>query len=268
MTAFRQYFEDNPEIFAALVAAIAILGGLLGSIIGAKIQANGGHAQAAAAQKAAEIAAEAQRVAALWGVRQVQVAEFIRCAREAVAISQRLYEAEPDDEELRRQVHAAYQAMGSKAAELILIATEKVVDVVEATLLAAEELEQEAMDSGSTAHAESVFTHLYLSRDMVTARAARVAQHALDATTGETYESRMQALRAVPGLSENLAHELAANSGRGNRLQWIERGGRKSGALEEKLAELVRETRAMLRSEDYVAPAPVPRQRRRWWRAA
>ncbi|MGW2304998.1 hypothetical protein [Streptomyces sp. NPDC001809] len=40
MTAFRQYFEDNPEIFAALVAAIAILGGLLGSIIGAKIQAD------------------------------------------------------------------------------------------------------------------------------------------------------------------------------------------------------------------------------------
>ncbi|MFH9736534.1 hypothetical protein ACH4MA_02395 [Streptomyces roseolus] len=154
-----KYFEDNPEIFAAIVAAIAILG----SIIGAKIQANGGRDQAAAAREAAQIAAEAQRVAPLWSVRQLQVAEFIRCAREAVVISQRLYEAEPDDEELRRQVHAAYQAMESKAAELILIATEKVVDAVEATLLAAEELEREAMNSGPTAHAESVFTRLYLS---------------------------------------------------------------------------------------------------------
>ncbi|MFH8253438.1 hypothetical protein [Streptomyces roseolus] len=262
-----KYFEDNPEIFAAIVAAIAILGGLLGSIIGARIQANGGRDQAAAAREAARIAAEAQRVAALWNVRQVQVAEFIRCTREAVVISQRLYEAEPDDEELRRQVHAAYQAMESKAAELILIATEKVVDAVEATLLAAEELEREAMNSGPTAHAESVFTHLYLSRDMTTARAARVAQHVLDAATGETYESRMQALRSVPGLSEKLAHELAVNSGGGNRLRWVERGGRKSDALEEKLAELVRATRTMLKSEDDVAQAP-PEQRRRWWRAA
>ncbi|MFF9147200.1 hypothetical protein ACF1BN_20310 [Streptomyces sp. NPDC014861] len=267
MTAFRQYFEDNPEIFAALVAAIAILGGLLGSVIGAKIQANGGRAQADAAQKAAEIAAEAQRVAALWNVRQLQVAEFIRCVREAVATSQRLYEAEPDDQELRQLVHAAYQAIEFKAAELILIATEEVVNVVEATLLAAEELEQEAMDSGPTAHAEAVFTRLYLSRDMETARAARVAQNVLNAETGETYESRTRALRGVPGLSETLAHELAVNSGGGNRLQWIETGGRKSNVLEEKLAELVRATRTMLRSEDDVAPA-TPEPRRRWWRAA
>ncbi|MEU3690321.1 hypothetical protein [Streptomyces narbonensis] len=73
MDAFKQYFEDNPEIFAAMVAAIAILGGLLGSIVGAKIQANGGRDQAAAAREAARIAAEAQRVAALWNVRQSRV---------------------------------------------------------------------------------------------------------------------------------------------------------------------------------------------------
>ncbi|MFJ5142761.1 hypothetical protein [Streptomyces sp. NPDC088707] len=70
-----KYFEDNPEIFAALVAAIAILGGLLGSIIGAKFQANGGRDQAAAAREAAKIAAEAQHIAALWSVRHMQTAE-------------------------------------------------------------------------------------------------------------------------------------------------------------------------------------------------
>lgn len=45
--AYRRYFEENPELFAALalVAIMAVLGGLAGSVIGAKIKANGGRDQ-------------------------------------------------------------------------------------------------------------------------------------------------------------------------------------------------------------------------------
>ncbi|MFC8177210.1 hypothetical protein, partial [Streptomyces sp. NPDC057325] len=127
MTAFRQYFEDNPEIFAALMAAIAIVGGLIGSIIGAKIQANGGRDQAAAAREAAKIAAEAQHVAALWSVRQAQVAEFIHSLREVRRVSMLYYDHHATTADLGTQLREAQQALGRRRAEIELIVPETVV---------------------------------------------------------------------------------------------------------------------------------------------
>ncbi|MFE5484062.1 hypothetical protein [Streptomyces sp. NPDC056527] len=75
------FVKDNPEVFAALVAAIGILGGIAGNWISAAVQAAGGRAQANAAVDAARISAEAQRMAALREDRKAQLAVFIRCAR-------------------------------------------------------------------------------------------------------------------------------------------------------------------------------------------
>ncbi|MET9346268.1 hypothetical protein [Streptomyces termitum] len=127
MTAFRQYFEDNPEIFAALVAALAILGGFLGSIIGAKIQANGGRDQAAAAREAAAATNEAQRVAALWTVRHVHMAELLQRVDEVHRLA-RLFFAEDSTSGLESQLREARQAVVQKQAEVELIAPGPVVD--------------------------------------------------------------------------------------------------------------------------------------------
>lgn len=76
--------KNNPEVFAALVAALGIAGGILGNWISAKVQATGGRAQAAAAVDAARIATEAQRMAALRKDRKIQIAAFVRLAREVL----------------------------------------------------------------------------------------------------------------------------------------------------------------------------------------
>ncbi|MFF4642226.1 hypothetical protein [Streptomyces sp. NPDC001389] len=74
--------KNNPEVFAALVAALGIAGGILGNWISAKVQVAGGQAQAVAAVDAARIASEAQRTAALREDRKTQIAAFVRSARE------------------------------------------------------------------------------------------------------------------------------------------------------------------------------------------
>ncbi|MER7540228.1 hypothetical protein ABTX77_36435 [Streptomyces sp. NPDC097704] len=127
MNAFRQYFEDNPEIFAALVAALAIVGSYLAGVRGAKIQANGGLDQAAAAREAAQIAAEAQRVAALWTVRQTQVAAFIEGVREVRHVSDLFYEQDVAASDLNAQLREAQKLLGRRRAEIELIVSEDVV---------------------------------------------------------------------------------------------------------------------------------------------
>ncbi|MGW4701732.1 hypothetical protein [Streptomyces sp. NPDC004285] len=109
-----KYFEENPEIAAALVAAIAVVAG----IVGAKIQANAGRAQAAAAREAAQIAAEAQRVAALWSVRQVQVAEFLEQIREVRRLGDLFYTQDSTDGALTSQFCEAERLMVRKEAEI------------------------------------------------------------------------------------------------------------------------------------------------------
>ncbi|MFC9492780.1 hypothetical protein ACFTZM_42885, partial [Streptomyces hydrogenans] len=250
MTAFRQYFEDNPEIFAAIVAAIAILGGLLGSIIGAKIQARSGLDQAAAARDAAKTAAEAQHVATLWAVRHVQVAEFIRAVREAAQASERFYR-ETADSALREDVESVFRAMHLKHAEVELIAPSTVREGAEELVQCVTSIRRVAVQHGTTVVAHSVFRALLGSDDEHLAYLAEAAQGVLDEEDGD-YQSRMEAFRAVPGLSPGQAHRLAI---RASSADAHTRKNEASASLHRALLRFKSEARAMLKSEDDVAPA-------------
>lgn len=151
--SLRAWIEANPEAFAALVAVLAIVGGLAGSLIGAKIQANGGRDQAAAAREAAQIAGESQRAAALWTVRQVQAAAYIQQAREVMRIGEPMFTHNDAAGGLSEQVHAATQDLGHRRAELELVATRAVVAAARATDGAVLRFADLALRAGPGVHA-------------------------------------------------------------------------------------------------------------------
>ncbi|MCX5232918.1 hypothetical protein [Streptomyces sp. NBC_00233] len=260
MTGLWKYFEENHEIFAALVAFLAIGGGLLGSVIGAKIQANGGRDQAAAAREAAQTAAEAQRVAALWSVRQVQTAEFIRSVRELVWSSNRLFEVLDSDSQT--QAEAARQALGLRVAEIELVVPRDVMTTAHAVYESAVQYWDLAWTASPLLSAERNLRLLAGSNDPETGRAALEAIRVLY-DDGASHLARLGALTAVPGLPHHQVVLLVENRRDPEPSVWHQKdeAGR---ALNERMDELVTAARAMLRSEDDVAPA-VPEQRRRWW---
>ncbi|GGV84299.1 hypothetical protein [Streptomyces massasporeus] len=271
MDAFRRYFESNPEIFAALVAGIAVVGGLVGSVIGARIQANGGRDQAAAAREAARIAAEAQRVAALWTVRQIQVAAFIQSVREARRLSEMFYKQNAVEDGLDVQLREARQDVAQKRAEIELV-------VPLAVLRAAGEV-AETLDS-MTAFAEIAGPGTYFTDDLNNqalspnrhqSRLAGRALNALDALRAvdasgrpDRFTDAMAAVRAATNATVPQAVSVTAYV---LRPQFPSEVAENQEKLNEKLALLIDAARAMLRSEDDIAPA-VPTQRRRWRSAA
>ncbi|WP_369149067.1 hypothetical protein [Streptomyces sp. R44] len=194
MGGLWKYFEENNEIFAALVAFLAIGGGLLGSVIGAKIQANGGRDQAAAAREAAQIAAEAQRVAALWTVRQVLAADYIHQTRVVVEATKKLFKEDDEDGHLRSQLDEDWLTLMQKRAGLELTATLPVVDVlkeVNETMAAFVKVGLE--------HGQEVYAQTYLTR----LRGDRVSQGATSAIVallgyqGSSSAGRVDAMRAA-----------------------------------------------------------------------
>ncbi|MFJ5708335.1 hypothetical protein [Streptomyces sp. NPDC093105] len=260
MTAFRQYFEDNPDVFAALVAAIAILGGLLGSVIGAKIQANGGRDQAAAAREAARIAAEAQRVAALWNVREVQIAEFVRSAREMMAVCEAMYRSDDDAESRRARVDAASKEMVLREAEIRLVAPAKVADAASEVTRATKKACLGAMRWGPLAGGRVALKRLCNSEDDAVRHEARAAMRVLD-DESSSRTARRQALSAVEGLSGEHIRRLSEPPTKPT--QRIVEGMRAhQREVDSKMTKLFNAAREMLRSEDDVAPA-APEQRRR-----
>ncbi|MFE7595577.1 hypothetical protein [Streptomyces sp. NPDC057494] len=263
MGGLWKYFEENNEIFAALVAVLAIGGGLVGSIIGAKIQANGGRDQAAAAREAAEIAAEAQRVAALWTVRQVQVAEFIRSVREVVWTSNRLVQAlDPDS---LTQAETARQAMGLRVAEIELVVPLSVLAKAYGTYASAVEYWELAWGKAPVVSAERALHRLVRSSDLETASAAVAAARLLldDDASGTDLWSALAAVPGLPSEQVTLLTERRGDTGHSIARQRQEA----TRLLDERTTELVEAAREMLKSEDDVASA-VPQQRRRWWRRA
>ncbi|WP_432112818.1 hypothetical protein [Streptomyces sp. S1] len=259
MNEFRQYFEDNPEIFTALVAAIAIVGGLVGSIIGAKIQANGGRDQAAAAREAAKIAAEAQRVSALWTARQIQLAELLRSANTLIEMCDRMWL--DGGEELAGEVTAAGAAVSSRWNEARLIVTENVAQ-------AAGELASVAMAVEGDAQLFAPIMHARNALDRLLSEQVGLAEEVGSILAmNDEGDNRLRALRnVVPSLTEEQLRTVIAYHG-------VPDGSLREGTrivrqdFNEALIVLVREAREMLRAQDDVAPA-VPEQRRRWWRAA
>ncbi|MFF3863344.1 hypothetical protein [Streptomyces sp. NPDC002209] len=128
------WIERNSAGLSLLVPFLAIGGGLLGNWLGARIQANGGLAQASAAREAARITAEASRLAALRDERRLAIAEFVRGARALFRLSWELYH--DDREEEARQAHGA---LSYAYAEVQLCAPGSIVLLAGGLLEAAED---------------------------------------------------------------------------------------------------------------------------------
>ncbi|MFF8271824.1 hypothetical protein ACF059_31285 [Streptomyces sp. NPDC016562] len=127
--------KNNPEVFAALVAALGIAGGIVGNAIGSALQAWGGRAQANAAVMAARITAEADRLAALREERRIELAAFIRAARETVQQAALAFVYPDQDDQIKANYEDTLRLAGQ--AELVVpTATvpllNKVIDAVEA----------------------------------------------------------------------------------------------------------------------------------------
>ncbi|MEU0035524.1 hypothetical protein [Streptomyces sp. NPDC006333] len=248
-----RYFEKNPEMAAALVAAIAVIAG----VIGAKIQANAGRAQAAAAREAAEIAAEAQRVAALWTVRQKQVAELIRSANSLYQKCSRLWNVE--NEELADQIGETSEEMSLLWAEVRLIVTKDVAKAAGELTHAATNFEVTTHHYAPVLHARDALARLTVDGDDRAAEIARILGW------GEGDPSRSEALsRLVPGLSnEHVYYLVAYHDNSDDYIRNLRSSDRRN--FHAALNTLVHEARTMLRSEEDVTPAP---PQYRWWRRA
>ena len=270
------YFEENDAIFAALVAALAIVGSYLAGVRGAKIQSKGGHAQAAAAREAAKIAAEAQRVAALWTVRQVQVAEFIQLLRERERATLRLYSENDADGTVQAQIDETGFAVRRKAAEIQLIVPSSVMRAADDVISALDKFVATSSVAGPARYFRVVLGEAMWSSDPAQAVLAGRARSSLDAlgtdAIADDTESRIRALSAadealraaVVDITDTQAQVVVAYATGGR--EWSDRERGEAERVVERLDMLVEAAREMLKSEDDVAPA-VPEPRRRWWRA-
>ncbi|WUT01653.1 hypothetical protein OHA46_33385 (plasmid) [Streptomyces sp. NBC_00708] len=210
MHGLWKYFEENNEIFAALVAFLAIGGGLLGSVIGAKIQANGGRDQAAAAREAAQIAAEAQRVAALWTVRHVLTAEFIQLIRERAEAVHRLYSQSDAAGTTQAQIDQAGHSVLRKAAEIELIVNTPVMRAAEDMVSALDEFVAISSVAGPARYLRGVINESMWCGDPSRAELASRARTSLDelgaaAASGDTKRK----VRAMAGADEALRAAIA-----------------------------------------------------------
>ncbi|MFH8628216.1 hypothetical protein ACH4A8_41115 [Streptomyces vietnamensis] len=127
MGGLWKYFEEHDAIFTALVAVLAIVGSYLAGVRGAKIQANGGRDQAAAAREAAQITAEAQHVAALWSLRHLKTAEFMQQCREVRSLTRPFYAEDMSGGSAESLLRGAYKEAARQLAEIELLAPEPVV---------------------------------------------------------------------------------------------------------------------------------------------
>ncbi|MFE6853938.1 hypothetical protein ACFVDH_24475 [Streptomyces sp. NPDC057674] len=275
-----KYFEDNPEIFAALVAVLAIVGSYLAGVRGAKIQAKGGRDQAAAAREAAEIAAKAQRVAALWSIQQVQIAEYIQRVRDARRLISRFYQEDCLNGEAEALARELMHALDQKLAEIELIASETVVT---AATKVNDELQfalMIAIDTGQPYYVQMMVREQLRSPDPGDTATAQQAQEdvaelfavarrvdlgeAGDAALDGAWRRARFSLGQISGVSEELITRVLPDLALSG---WPREQDTGEFSVDRKTQALVAAARRMLRHEDDVAPT-VPQQRRRWWRRA
>ncbi|WP_098897930.1 hypothetical protein [Streptomyces sp. st77] len=264
------YFEGKPEIFAAVVALLVGVG----AILGAKIQANGGRAQAAAAREAARIAAKAQQEAALWTVRQVQTAEYIQRVRDVRRISTLLFEQDPEADNLLAQLVSASQAANQKLAEVQLIAHSSTVNAAEMVNDALMEVVEISYLLGPGLYGYGVIFDESFSPEPPDSATANNALNSLmelrraheegsdDQTMSRLRRHARLDVLQVDGITPKIAQSLllSAEMPDGEREK-----ERRNAELEERMRSLISTAREMLRSEGNVAPVPAPR---RWWQRA
>ncbi|MFB7107263.1 hypothetical protein [Streptomyces hydrogenans] len=248
------YFEGKPEFLTALVAG----GALFFTLVGAKIQANAGRAQAAAARQAAEIAAKAQREAALWTVRQVQVAELLRSINRLHQKCNELWKSE--NEELAAQVGEISEETSLLWHEVRLVVTKDVAGAAGKLLNAVANFEATTRQYAPVLHARQALDRFTFDGDQRGSAIARILEH------GEESD-RTQSVRAfsdlVPQLTDSQIHYLLANHGDSDdHIRHLRASAKRE--YRRALIGLVHEARTMLGSEEEASP--VVMRQRRWWR--
>ncbi|GHG10201.1 hypothetical protein [Streptomyces hydrogenans] len=255
MDGLWKYFEKHDAIFTALIALTV---GLI-AYLGAKAQANGGRAQAAAAREAATIAAEAQRVANLWTVRQVQIAQLVRSASSLRQTCNRLWIV--NDEDLADEINVKSEELSVLWSEVRLIATQDVVE--EAGRLAANTMKFEELTHqfAPVLHAKAKLYRYFPDGT----REGDRAMHVMHMSEDVDPEQRAEMLSAAVGsvLSHEEIYHLVAHGRKTDREISDLRDRQRQRCL---VAEdsLVHETRAMLRSKEDIEPEASTR--RRWRR--
>ncbi|MDV5147349.1 hypothetical protein R1T08_25035 [Streptomyces sp. SBC-4] len=205
------FLERNPVALAAVVPFLAILGGILGNWISARVQAGGGRAQASAARDAAWITTEASRIAALRDERRIALAQFIRCTRELVRLSEGL-----DRLDQTEAVKSAHDQLTLARAELELAAPQHIVDLAERVTEAAEEVIELALTRGSAARARLVLADVTTDNVMISFEAGatlerliRVRQEAGNQDDQDVAHSEaVTALRRVDRLTPGQISDL------------------------------------------------------------
>ncbi|MFF4501611.1 hypothetical protein [Streptomyces sp. NPDC001401] len=143
------YFKHNPELFGAYVALIALFVGFFGTWLAAWLQARSGNEQANAARDAARITAQAERLAALRVDRRVEIAAFVRLARETFDSAELMFRRADEEADLKR----AYAELTQKQAEIELIAPPTIVGHAEAVVSAVERVMRLVSERGAAARA-------------------------------------------------------------------------------------------------------------------
>ncbi|GGY61938.1 hypothetical protein [Streptomyces omiyaensis] len=263
--------EEHAAFFGVVVPILAILGSFAGSWAAGWVQARGGRDQAAAAREVATATNEAQRVAALWNVRQVMTVDYIAYAREHVELSVRMYRENDEDGALKREADASRITLVQKKVGLELVATAPVVAAVKEVQEAVRGLAEHALTYGQEAYADKLLRTMGPRPAVLNARAAlhELRECELDAarTEGARSEARVNALRKLTELESEISRE--------QRFALIRYYMRADGVtldqfkearalFQSKMEELIEETRIMLRSEGDVASVVPPQ--RRWWR--
>ncbi|MFI1946961.1 hypothetical protein ACH46F_24330 [Streptomyces virginiae] len=212
--------KNNPEVFAALVAALGIAGGVLGNWISAKVQVAGGRAQAAAAVDAARIATEAQRMAALREDRKIQIAAFVRSAREVLKHTELMFTEEGHLEPAMSQWEELMQLEG----QLELVAPDAVLDQVRRVVEAVDKSLELAILRGPGACARlklsqarsAAGTYVAARRAWSSLEGLRTACAAGDGNAGEQdafHSAAASALADIPTLTDAERQTLLFDAG-------------------------------------------------------
>ncbi|MGW2305000.1 hypothetical protein [Streptomyces sp. NPDC001809] len=245
-----EYYEQHDAILTPLIV------GAIG-YFGAKAQANGGRAQARAAREAATIAAEAQREAALWTVRQVQVAELLRSVNRLYGKCSQLWIAE--SEELADEIGELSEEMSLQWHEVRLVVTRKVADEAGKLVSATTNFEVMTQQYARVLHARRALAQHTLDGDERGPEIIRI----LESSEEGDRDPSVAAFRSlVPELSDEQIRYLLVNHGESDDYIRHLRANAKR-EYRRSLIATVHESRTMLRAEE---KAPVRLMRRRFWR--
>ncbi|MEU2391827.1 hypothetical protein [Streptomyces sp. NPDC007369] len=251
------------------VALLGILGGMAGNAISGSIQAGGGKEQAKAAVLATEIAGDAQRRAVVREERRIEIAGFVRAARQLLHDLEQTFVIDNPQFDVRTM----YGDLMQRQAQLELIAPESVLVKIEGLMEAIDNFLELALTRAPAARAIRRLTAVPpgdpdsdVAHRVVTLLDELRTEHASEGGNQDAIASARAAVRsAVSGLGatvqarvELLLTDTAYPPLADVKLLAVQEVG---GALR----GLVDVSRTLLGADDPDAPTTATGSIRRWW---